>query len=131
MGTLPGVDPGKIKFTKTTKPRTRVAKEKLVFGQTFTDHMLIVDWHKDSGWAAPEIMPYGPMSIDPAASVFHYALECFEGMKAYKCADGHVRLFRPECNMERFCFTLHYLLVVRYSIWFCIFDAIISSLASG
>jgi branched-chain amino acid aminotransferase len=101
MSTLPGVDPSKINLTKTTKPRERVDKEKLVFGQTFTDHMLTVDWHRDSGWAAPQITPYGPMSVDPAASVFHYALECFEGMKAYKCNDGEVRLFRPDCNMER------------------------------
>jgi len=101
LSALPGIDPTNIRVTKTTTPREKVAKEKLVFGQTFTDHMLTVDWHQDRGWARPEITPYGPMSIDPAASVFHYALECFEGMKAYKDADGEIRLFRPDLNMER------------------------------
>ncbi|KAK5053704.1 hypothetical protein LTR84_001665 [Exophiala bonariae] len=67
-----------------------------------TDHMLTVRWTLQSGWDAPEIQPYGPLSIMPTASVLHYATECFEGMKAYRGHDGKVRLFRPERNAKRF-----------------------------
>lgn len=67
-----------------------------------TDHMLTIEWNKDQGWLEPKITPYQNLSLDPATCVFHYAFECFEGMKAYKDKDGKVRLFRPERNMERF-----------------------------
>lgn len=63
--------------------------------------MLTVEWDKDNGWAAPKISPYQNLSLDPASCVFHYAFECFEGMKAYKDKSGQVRLFRPDKNMER------------------------------
>lgn len=63
--------------------------------------MLECDWNQSTGWTPPVIRPYGNLEIDPAASVFHYALECFEGMKAYKDAQGNIRLFRPELNMNR------------------------------
>ena len=64
--------------------------------------MLTARWTLKSGWDAPEIKPYGPLSIMPTASVLHYATECFEGMKAYRGHDGKVRLFRPERNAKRF-----------------------------
>lgn len=67
-----------------------------------TDHMLCVEWTVESGWQAPEIKPYQPLRLDPSASVFHYAFECFEGMKAYKDKAGGIRLFRPYKNMTRF-----------------------------
>jgi len=73
----------------------------LKFGQTFTDHMLVVNWTAQNGWKTPEIKPYGNLQIDPSASVFHYATCLFEGMKAYKSRDGKIRLFRPEMNMKR------------------------------
>jgi len=63
--------------------------------------MLEVDWDSKQGWGTPRITPYGDMALSPAAMVFHYALECFEGMKAYKDKDGNIRLFRPDCNMAR------------------------------
>ena len=63
--------------------------------------MLTCAWSADSGWAAPEIKPYGPLSLMPTASVLHYATECFEGMKAYRGHDGKLRLFRPERNCAR------------------------------
>ncbi len=63
--------------------------------------MLTAEWTKADGWRAPEIRPYENLSLDPASCVFHYAFECFEGMKAYKDAAGRVRLFRPDKNMER------------------------------
>ncbi|BFZ60596.1 branched-chain-amino-acid transaminase bat2 [Saitoella coloradoensis] len=72
-------------------------------GQHFTDHMLQVEWTLASGWSIPRITPYGNLCLDPATQVFHYAMECFEGMKAYKDKEGRVRMFRPEVNMERMC----------------------------
>jgi branched-chain amino acid aminotransferase len=81
--------------------QSKVAKETLKFGQTTTDHLLEVDWSASGGWGKPAIVPYHPFSIDPASSVLHYALECFEGMKAYLDAEGKVRLFRPDKNIER------------------------------
>eukprot|EP00299_Pterocystis_sp_00344_P002460 c1277_g1_i1.p1 GENE.c1277_g1_i1~~c1277_g1_i1.p1 ORF type:complete len:398 (+),score=81.31 c1277_g1_i1:142-1194(+) len=73
----------------------------LKFGHTFTDHMLIANWESGYGWHDPKIQPYGPLQLDPAASCLHYALECFEGMKAYKDPKGKVWLFRPDMNMIR------------------------------
>jgi branched-chain amino acid aminotransferase len=67
-----------------------------------TDHMLTARWTEAHGWDAPEIRPYGPLSIMPTASVLHYATECFEGMKAYRGHDNKIRLFRPDRNARRF-----------------------------
>jgi branched-chain amino acid aminotransferase len=63
--------------------------------------MLAIEWNQDDGWLTPQITPYQNLSLDPATCVFHYAFECFEGMKAYKDKDGNVRLFRPDKNMAR------------------------------
>ncbi|KAJ3146169.1 branched-chain-amino-acid aminotransferase [Geranomyces michiganensis] len=87
--------------TLTKSPKSRPPNDKLQFGHTFSDHMLTVEWDAAKGWHAPEIKPYGNLSLDPAAKVFHYGLECFEGMKAYKDAQGKIRLFRPDMNMAR------------------------------
>ncbi|KAI0321116.1 branched-chain amino acid aminotransferase II [Amylostereum chailletii] len=73
----------------------------LKFGHNFTDHMLMIPWTLEGGWGAPEIKPYGPISLDPSATVFHYAQCLFEGLKAYRNAEGKVTLFRPELNMAR------------------------------
>ncbi|KAK5580674.1 hypothetical protein RB653_000697 [Dictyostelium firmibasis] len=77
-------------------------KTKLVFGKQFSDHMIEVPWTKEEGWGTPKISGYHNLSIPPSASVLHYALECFEGMKAYKDSNGKIRLFRPDQNMNRF-----------------------------
>ncbi|KAK9474788.1 branched-chain amino acid aminotransferase II [Dipodascopsis tothii] len=98
---LAPLDPSKLTVELTKKPKTPQAPEKLQFGKTFTDHMLVVDWTDTEGWQAPQILPYGPFQMDPASVVFHYAFECFEGMKAYKDSNGKIRLFRPDKNMER------------------------------
>jgi branched-chain amino acid aminotransferase len=71
------------------------------FGNHFTDHMLTVEWTPDRGWYDARIEPYGPLSLDPATAVLHYAQEIFEGMKAYRHADGSVWSFRPEANAAR------------------------------
>ena len=72
------------------------------FGKYYTDHMVICEWTQDGGWAEPELIPYGPLSLDPATAVFHYGQEIFEGMKAYRQPDGGVSLFRPDANALRF-----------------------------
>ncbi|KAH8666345.1 branched-chain-amino-acid aminotransferase [Xylariales sp. PMI_506] len=95
------LDPSKLQITKTTSPKTPSEPKTLVFGREFTDHMLTVEWTEADGWLAPQITPYQNLSLDPATCVFHYAFECFEGMKAYKDKDGNVRLFRPDKNMAR------------------------------
>jgi len=72
----------------------------LAFGSTFTDHMFVCDF-KDDAWGTPEIVPYAPMQISPAASVLHYGQAVFEGMKAFKDERGSVWLFRPDQNAKR------------------------------
>lgn len=91
----------KISITKTTTPRQKPNMENLPFGQYFSDHMFVMDYAEGKGWYDPRIVPYGPISLDPSAMVFHYAQEIFEGLKAYKSKDGGVRLFRPYKNFER------------------------------
>jgi len=71
------------------------------FGTHFTDHMFTVEWTPDAGWHAARIEPYGPLSLDPATAVLHYAQEIFEGMKAYRHQDGSIWSFRPEENAAR------------------------------
>lgn len=66
-----------------------------------SDHMLIAHFSHDSGWTKPEIVPYAPLSLDPASSCFQYCPSVFEGMKAYLGSDGKPRLFRPQLNMAR------------------------------
>lgn len=75
--------------------------ENLVFGNIFTDHMLVCDY-KDGKWQKPVIRPYEPFLLDPSAKVFHYGQAIFEGMKAYKDNNDDVWLFRPDENFDRF-----------------------------
>ncbi len=72
------------------------------FGQHFTDHMAVAKWTLDQGWHDDRLVDYAPITMDPASAVYHYAQEIFEGLKAYRHADGSVWLFRPEANAERF-----------------------------
>ena len=72
------------------------------FGKIFTDHMVTVRWTAADGWRDAQVRAREPFAIDPAAAVLHYAQEIFEGMKAYRAADGSVVLFRPEENARRF-----------------------------
>ncbi len=83
--------------------KAKVADEsKLGFGRIFTDRMLLIEWTAEHGWHNARIKPYEPFVLDPSAQVFHYAQEIFEGLKAYKWADGRVALFRPDKNARRF-----------------------------
>ncbi|MGM8212388.1 branched-chain amino acid aminotransferase [Virgibacillus sp. W0430] len=82
---------------KKAKPQT----DQLEFGRVFTDHMFIMDYSSESGWHDARIVPYEPLTIDPAAMIFHYGQSVFEGLKAYITPTGEAQLFRPEKNMER------------------------------
>lgn len=95
------IEASNLIITTTNSPKPKVPPSKLKFGQTFTDHMLVINWSAQNGWASPEIKPYTNLEIDPSASVLHYATCLFEGMKAYKTPDGTIRLFRPQMNMKR------------------------------
>ena len=72
------------------------------FGTVFTDHMARIRWTAEGGWADRRVEKYGPLQLDPAAAVLHYGQEIFEGLKAYRHADGSVWTFRPEANAARF-----------------------------
>ena len=72
------------------------------FGKVFTDHMVSIDWSEARGWHNAVLGPRQPIALDPAAAVLHYAQEIFEGLKAYKLADGSMALFRPDQNARRF-----------------------------
>lgn len=90
-----------ITVTKTTHPGTLPPADTLGFGSVFTDHMFLMDYTTQGGWQNARIVPFGPLSLLPSANVFHYAAEVFEGLKAYRRADGAVQLFRPWDNMHR------------------------------
>jgi len=89
-----------LTIEKTTTPLEKPAWEGLVFGKQFTDHMLEVDWTAEGGWSNPKIVPYHNLSLPPSCSSLHYAIQCFEGLKAYKTGSD-VFLFRPEMNANR------------------------------
>jgi len=98
----------KLDFEIRPNPRPVAAAEREArlanpgFGRVFTDHMVTVRWAEGKDWYDARVEPYGPISLDPATSVLHYAQEIFEGLKAYRTDDGGVTLFRPDANAARF-----------------------------
>ena len=92
--------------TPNTRARSTLQRADILanpgFGKFFTDHMLSITWTAGVGWHDARIEPYGPIAMDPACSVLHYAQEIFEGMKAYRHADGSIWSFRPTANAARF-----------------------------
>jgi len=90
-----------IRITKARTLKTKPKDADLGFGQIFTDHMFVADFQEEKGWYDPRVEPYGPLEMDPAAAVLHYAQSVFEGLKAFRGVDGKVRLFRPQKNIER------------------------------
>lgn len=88
-------------LTKTLKALP--ASDKLGFGQHFSDHMFIAKFQEGKGWYEAGIFPYGPLALDPGASVLHYGQALFEGMKAFRQENGQVVFFRPEFNYHRLC----------------------------
>jgi len=91
-----------IRIERTKTPKTKPTDQSnLGFGRIFTDHMFMMNYDEGQGWHDPRIVPYAPITLDPAAMCLHYGQEVFEGMKAYRAVDGRTLLFRPEKNMER------------------------------
>jgi branched-chain amino acid aminotransferase len=99
--------PKDLEFTVTVNEAARSAAEHADimaepgFGKHFTDHMVDICWSEWGGWHRPRVRPYGPITLEPAAAVLHYAQEIFEGLKAYRHADGSIWTFRPEANAAR------------------------------
>lgn len=90
-----------IKFTKAQPLKEKPDPSTLGFGKIFTDHMFMMDWNVEAGWQNARIVPFGYLSIHPASTCLHYGSEIFEGLKAYRRADGKVQLFRPIENIRR------------------------------
>ncbi|KAG7305414.1 hypothetical protein JYU34_009483 [Plutella xylostella] len=91
-----------VKLAAPYQLQPKPEAQDLGFGKFFTDHMLKVHYHQHlGGWQKPEIIPLENLSIHPAAKALHYAIQLFEGMKAYRGIDDKIRLFRPDLNMER------------------------------
>ncbi|MCO6417242.1 branched-chain amino acid aminotransferase [Siccirubricoccus sp. KC 17139] len=89
-------------ITRTTTPKQKPADDSLAFGRVLTDHMFLMDYTEGEGWHSPRILPYGPLSLDPATTVLHYGQAIFDGLKAFRGADDKVRLFRADRHAERF-----------------------------
>jgi branched-chain amino acid aminotransferase len=90
----------------TATPLPAAQREQILadpgFGRHFTDHMVSIEFHRERGWHDAKVVPYGPVTLDPATNFIHYGQQIFEGLKAYRHADGHIRTFRPLKNAERF-----------------------------
>lgn len=95
-----------IELKPSSQPLPDAERERILanpgFGRHFTDHMVTIKWSEGVGWHEAELVPYAPLSLDPANMTLHYAQAIFEGLKAYRRADGTVATFRPEANAERF-----------------------------
>jgi branched-chain amino acid aminotransferase len=90
-----------ISITRTANPRTPPADDTLSFGNVFSDHMFMLDYEEGKGWHSPRIVPYQDFSLDPATCVLHYGQAIFDGLKAFRGADGRIRLFRAGDHANR------------------------------
>ncbi len=90
-----------IAITKTTAPKEKPEASTLGFGKYFSDHMFMMDYSREEGWHDARIVPFAPIALHPASTVLHYGSEIFEGLKAYRRADGRVQMFRPIENIRR------------------------------
>jgi branched-chain amino acid aminotransferase len=93
--------PFQVRIERSAAPKARPNDAELVFGRVFTDHMALAEWTDTGGWSDPRVVPYGNFSLDPAAAVLHYGQEIFDGMKAFRAADGRVQLFRADRHSRR------------------------------
>src|SRR5690349_711074 len=95
-----------IELQPSASPLAAAEREAILanpgFGRHFTDHMVTIKWTEGRGWHDAQLVPYGPISLDPSTHVLHYGQEIFEGLKAYRQPDGSIALFRPEANARRF-----------------------------
>ena len=100
--------PNQVQISRkpTSQPMPDVQREAILanpgFGRFFTDHMVTVEWTEGRGWHDAQLVPYGPVELDPATMSLHYGQEIFEGLKAYRRSDGSIGTFRPEMNARRF-----------------------------
>lgn len=107
IGTDPdtGLKPLEFAVTKNLTAKNTAQRDEILaspgFGEHFTDHMVDICWSVNGGWHRPRVQPYGPITLDPAAAVLHYGQEIFEGIKAYRHADGSIHTFRPDQNGRR------------------------------
>ena len=94
-----------FRVTKNPSPLAAEEREALIenptFGTHFTYHQVVVVWEEDKGWHSAEVLPYGPIMMDPSSAVLHYGQEIFEGIKAYRHQDGSIWTFRPTANAQR------------------------------
>ncbi|MFV0466497.1 MAG: branched-chain amino acid aminotransferase [Lachnospiraceae bacterium] len=90
-----------IRFEQAEQLKKKPDQMNLGFGKHMTDHMFMMDWDMQEGWHDARIIPYGPLSLEPACVTLHYAQETFEGLKAYRTKNGSIQLFRPEMNARR------------------------------
>ncbi|WP_338754389.1 branched-chain amino acid aminotransferase [Bacillus sp. FJAT-52991] len=88
-----------VNLSPERKPKPE--SNQLGFGKIFTDHMFVMDYTEGKGWHDPRVVPYQPLTLDPASMIFHYGQTVFEGLKAYLTNDNRILLFRPERNMQR------------------------------
>ena len=109
----------RVELTKTPKAKP-TDESNLGFGHVFTDHMFIMNYDKGQGWHDARIVPYAPLELSPAAMCLHYAQEVFEGLKAYRTAEGSVQLFRPEENFKRLNVSNERLVIPQIDVDFCI-----------
>lgn len=104
--TTPDQAPIAIELKPSSNPLPAAEREARLaspgFGRVFTDHMVTIRWTEGRGWHDAQLVPYGPLEIDPANMTLHYGQSIFEGLKAYRRADGSVATFRPTANAERF-----------------------------
>ncbi|MGN5380287.1 branched-chain amino acid aminotransferase [Streptomyces lasalocidi] len=95
-----------IELKPSASPLAAAEREAILvnpgFGRHFTDHMVTIKWTEGRGWHDGQLVPYGPISLDPSTAVLHYGQEIFEGLKAYRRPDGSIAVFRPEANARRF-----------------------------
>jgi len=95
-----------IALKPTTQPLADAQRQAVLadpgFGRHFTDHMVTIEWTEGRGWHDAQLVPYGPLQLDPATMALHYGQEIFEGLKAYARTDGSIGTFRPEMNARRF-----------------------------
>lgn len=111
----------KIKIELTKNPKAKpIDENSLDFGTEFSDHMFMMEYTEGKGWHSPRVVPYGPIALDPAAMCLHYGQEVFEGMKAYRTADGIINLFRPDENFKRLNVSNERLCIPPVDVEFCI-----------
>ncbi len=110
----------KYELAKNLKEKPK-DETKLGFGHIFTDHMFVMNYDTGKGWNNARIVPFGDVSLSPAAMCLHYGQEIFEGLKAYRTADGSVQLFRPDENFKRMNVSAERMVIPKIDEEFCLY----------